>query len=85
MSAVDETSQSVFVAASAGEHADQVHVATYAATAAQLAARGFDLELDIPTARVLRSVVMKPESEAQIPSIHARLERLAQISAGVIC
>jgi glutamate/tyrosine decarboxylase-like PLP-dependent enzyme len=85
MSAVDETSQSVFVAASAGEHADQVHVATYAATAAQLAARGFDLELDIPTARMLRSVVMKPESDAQIPSIHARLERFAQISAGVIC
>jgi hypothetical protein len=29
----------------------------------------------------MRSVVMKPESEAEVPSIHARLESLAQISA----
>ena len=28
-------------------------------------------------ARILRSVVMKPESAAEVPAIHARLEQLA--------
>jgi glutamate/tyrosine decarboxylase-like PLP-dependent enzyme len=81
MSAVDEASHALFLAAAEGAPAEQVHVATYSVTAEQLASRGHRVDVDADAARIMRSVVMKPESEAQIPSIHAHLERLSQISA----
>ena len=77
MTAVDSASQSVFAAAGAGVPHEQVHIATYVATAEQFSRRVPDVSADAPQARVLRSVVMKPESEAAIPAIHARLEALA--------
>lgn len=77
MTAVDAASQSVFRAAGQGDPRDQVHVATYAVTGGHLAARGHAIAHDADHARILRSVVMKPESEAVIPAVHARLEELA--------
>lgn len=77
MTAVDAASQSVFRAAGQGDPRDQVHVATYAVTGGHLDARGHAIAHDADHARILRSVVMKPESEAAVPSVHARLEELA--------
>ena len=77
MSAVDAASQAVFRVAGEGEPREQVHVATYAVSADQLRARGHDLVPDVDRARILRSVLMKPESEAAVPAIHARLEQIA--------
>jgi hypothetical protein len=45
--------------------------------AADLQRRGFEIEFDRPAGRILRSVVMKPESAAFIPAIHARLAQLS--------
>ena len=67
----------MFHAAGIGDPREQVHVATYAVTAAQARARALGLDEDADAARILRSVVMKPESEGAIPAIHARLEQLA--------
>jgi glutamate/tyrosine decarboxylase-like PLP-dependent enzyme len=77
MAQVDAASASVFVAAGGGAPLAQVHLATYAVTAAQARARGLGLDEDADVARILRSVVMKPESAVEIPAIHARVEELA--------
>ncbi len=80
MAAVDTASEGLFRAAADCEPAEQIHLATYSVTSAAMAVRGHAVEPDAATARILRSTVMKPESEAFVPSIHARLEAL---SAGV--
>lgn len=77
MSAVDEASRAVIRVAAEGQPQEQVHVATYAVGGDQLRARGHDVVPDIDQARILRSVLMKPESEAEVTVIHARLEQLA--------
>jgi len=76
LSAIDAASEALFHAAAAGDPAEQIHLATYAVTAAAMSARGHDAAADAATARILRSTVMKPESESWIPTIHARLEGL---------
>ena len=78
MSALDAASHRLFEVAGSGDPATQVHIATYAVTAAQLAARGHRHAADADRARVLRSVLMKPESGDAVPGIHARLEVLAR-------
>jgi glutamate/tyrosine decarboxylase-like PLP-dependent enzyme len=78
MSSVDAASQSVFTVAAEADPAQQVHVATYGVTVDQMRARGHALVEDAPTARILRSVLMKPESAAVIPDIHARLSEVAR-------
>jgi hypothetical protein len=77
MTEVDTASASVFHAAATGDPRTQVHVATYAVTAAQARARALGLREDADVTRILRSVVMKPESAAEVPGIHSRLEQLA--------
>jgi glutamate/tyrosine decarboxylase-like PLP-dependent enzyme len=77
MTDVDAASASVFASSGTGDPHAQVHVATYAVTADQARARALGLRQDADAARILRSVVMKPESEREIPAIHARLEELA--------
>jgi glutamate/tyrosine decarboxylase-like PLP-dependent enzyme len=78
MSEVDRLSAALFTSAAAAPPEDQVHLALYSATVGQLHARGHAVIDDADRARILRSVVMKPESESEIPLIHARLEDLAQ-------
>jgi glutamate/tyrosine decarboxylase-like PLP-dependent enzyme len=76
LSAIDAASEALFHAAADGDPAEQIHLATYAVTAAAMSARGHDAAADVATARILRSTVMKPESEAWIGAIHSRLEEL---------
>jgi glutamate/tyrosine decarboxylase-like PLP-dependent enzyme len=80
MSELDAASSELFQRSAEGPLPQQVHVATYSVTAEQLSARHHELVQDADTARIMRSVVMKPPSEDEIPSIHAHLEDLAQIS-----
>jgi glutamate/tyrosine decarboxylase-like PLP-dependent enzyme len=77
MSALDAASQAVFEAAGSGDPRTQVHIATYSVTHQQLADRDHVVEPDADRARILRSVLMKPESGAAVPGIHARLAELA--------
>ncbi len=51
-------------------------VATYGARADDLRARGHAVECDMPQGRILRSVLMKPESEAWVAELQRRLEGL---------
>ena len=56
---------------------DPVFVSLYRLDADRLAQRFPDLEVDAPAARVLRSVLMKPEHEHWTDRLAARLETLA--------
>lgn len=75
---VDRASAALFRLAAEGDPREQVHVATYAVAVDDLLRRGHAVAPDAERARILRSVVMKPESAAAVPSIHARLEQVAR-------
>ncbi len=51
---------------------ESLFLATYTMDGASLRARGHDVEADIPAGRILRSVLMKPETEAHVPALHAK-------------
>ena len=44
--------------------------------------RGHSIEPDIEAGRILRSVLMKPESELIIPHLHAGIEALVTGATG---
>ncbi|HEY1617553.1 MAG TPA: aspartate aminotransferase family protein, partial [Streptosporangiaceae bacterium] len=52
-------------------------VSTLKVSAAALARRHPALTADADGARIVRSVLMKPESESWVPELHARAEELA--------
>jgi glutamate/tyrosine decarboxylase-like PLP-dependent enzyme len=78
MSELDRISHEILVQAGSGPKEDQIHLATYLVTAEQLAQRGIKIEADIEKARILRSVLMKPEHEQLVPALHSKVESLAQ-------
>jgi hypothetical protein len=55
-----------------------VFVSTLRVTADALGSRHAGIAADSDAARILRSVLMKPEHEAFVPALHERLEQLAQ-------
>lgn len=55
-----------------------VFVSTLRVTAGALRRRHAGITADSDAARILRSVLMKPEHEAFVPALHDRLEQLAQ-------
>jgi glutamate/tyrosine decarboxylase-like PLP-dependent enzyme len=59
-----------------------VFLSTLRVTAAAFAARHPQVRPDAGGARILRSVLMKPESEDYVPELHARVEALAGVSPG---
>ena len=71
LSEVDAVSGRVLAEGMALPPAESVHLATYTVDAPSLAARGHRLKADVPTGRILRSVLMKPEHEAAVPDLHA--------------
>jgi glutamate/tyrosine decarboxylase-like PLP-dependent enzyme len=79
MSALDAASGRIFERAARGPREQQVHLATYAVDAHALSLRGFAMTEDTDRARILRSVLMKPESLAAVPDLHARVEELARM------
>jgi glutamate/tyrosine decarboxylase-like PLP-dependent enzyme len=56
---------------------DPVYLATYSVTGESLRERGHRVAGDVPRGRILRSVLMKPESEGYLDRLHQRVERLA--------
>jgi glutamate/tyrosine decarboxylase-like PLP-dependent enzyme len=77
LSAVARASQDLFVRAGSGDPARQVHLATFGVSAAAMSRR-HDIAPDAASGRILRSTVLKPESEHVIGEIHRRLEDLSR-------
>jgi len=70
MRQLDEVSHAIFEMAAAPARPQQTHLATYVVKPEQLRMRGITLKDDAPTARIMRSVLMKPEHEPLIPEMH---------------
>jgi glutamate/tyrosine decarboxylase-like PLP-dependent enzyme len=77
LSAVDAATAEI-LRAGMDDPQDPVFLSTLRRDAADLAAVHPDLEVDAPSARILRSVLMKPEHESVVPWLASRLEALAQ-------
>ena len=73
-SSADGTASSADGMASSQE---PVFVSTLRVTAEAFARRHPSVRADAGGARILRSVLMKPESEARVPQLHERLGRIA--------
>lgn len=76
LSQVDRASNDLFEAAAALPPEQRIDLATYVVTADAMQRRGHAAQPDVPSARIMRSTVMKPESAELVPDIHARLESL---------
>lgn len=74
MSELDRVSHAIFEMAAAPDRPQQTHLATYVVNSAQLANRGIRLREDQPSARIMRSVLMKPEHEPLIPEMHHHVQ-----------
>jgi glutamate/tyrosine decarboxylase-like PLP-dependent enzyme len=59
-----------------------IYLSTLRVTAEGMSRRHPAIEADRDGARILRSVLMKPETEGYMPELHARAEELAQQTAG---
>jgi len=70
MTELDRVSHAIFEFAADTARPQQTHLATYVVTNEQLRARGIDLAEDAARARIMRSVLMKPEHEPLIPEMH---------------
>jgi hypothetical protein len=57
---------------------DPVFVSTLRVTAEAFARRHPGIRADTGGARILRSVLMKPESETRVGLLHQRLQRIAR-------
>jgi glutamate/tyrosine decarboxylase-like PLP-dependent enzyme len=77
LSDVDRVSAHVLDAGMALPNDEAVFVATYDVSAGDLARRGHPVSADVDRGRILRSVLMKPESEIHVPLLLARIEELA--------
>ncbi len=77
LSALDAASEAV-LQAGMNHPDDPVFLSTLRAGRDALAARHPDLDLDADGARILRSVLMKPEHEQAVDWLHPRVEALAR-------
>ena len=75
LSAIDAASARVLAAGMSAS--DPVFLSTLRATAEAFGQRHPQIERDTDGARILRSVLMKPESEQHVEELHAAVERLA--------
>ncbi|MEO3975669.1 aminotransferase class I/II-fold pyridoxal phosphate-dependent enzyme [Streptomyces sp. CAU 1734] len=75
LSAIDPASERILQRGMAGE--DPVFVSTLRASDRAFAARHPGVTADADGARILRSALMKPESEGRVEWLHTRLEELA--------
>jgi glutamate/tyrosine decarboxylase-like PLP-dependent enzyme len=56
--------------------AQSLFVATYTVDGASLDVRGHQVAADVPSGRILRSVLMKPETEQHVPALHQQVLNL---------
>jgi glutamate/tyrosine decarboxylase-like PLP-dependent enzyme len=76
LSAVDRASARMLADGMADAH--PVYLSTLRVSAAECRQRHPELSADAPGTRILRSVLMKPESEGYVGELHSRVERLAR-------
>jgi glutamate/tyrosine decarboxylase-like PLP-dependent enzyme len=76
MSAIDAASATLLQAGMASPD-EPVFVSTLRVTADALGRRHPDVAADADSARIVRSVLMKPESESYVATLHARVAELA--------
>jgi hypothetical protein len=76
LSEIDAATQRILHAGMADER-DPLFLSTLRVDADAFGALHPDVERDAPAARVLRSVLMKPEHEPWVDALHERLEALA--------
>ena len=73
LSAVDRASAHVLQAGMQLPPDRAVFVATYTVDGPSLDRRGHRVRADVPTGRILRSVLMKPEAVDHVPDLHRRI------------
>ena len=73
MSDIDHASAHVLNAGLRLPAAQSLFVATYTVDGASLAARGHHVDVDVASGRILRSVLMKPETEQHVPALHRQV------------
>ncbi len=74
MGELDRVSHAIFEMAADTDRPQQTHLATYVVTPQQLANRGIRLREDASSARIMRSVLMKPEHEPLVPEMHHHVQ-----------
>ncbi|MGO8959169.1 MAG: pyridoxal phosphate-dependent decarboxylase family protein [Streptosporangiaceae bacterium] len=77
LSAIDAASEHVLQAGMT-DTTEPVYLSTLRASAAAVGQRHPDIAADATGARILRSVLMKPEHETFVRTLHRRVERLAR-------
>jgi glutamate/tyrosine decarboxylase-like PLP-dependent enzyme len=77
LSAIDEASARMLTDGMADPD-DPVFLSTLRVTADAMASRHPGVTADRDGARIVRSVLMKPEAESYVPELHSRIERLAR-------
>ena len=78
MSEVDRLSSAVLHAGMDGDEKDRMFVAAFEVTADAMLARGHAVSRDAAKAKILRSVLLKPESEGWVDYLNARLVDLTK-------
>lgn len=80
LGSIDHVSQELFQRSAAPTRSEQIHLATYVMKQSGFAKRGFDIPKDSTreSARIMRSVLMKPEQENWIPDLHSHVESLTR-------
>ncbi len=76
MSSIDRTTKEIFDVAMA-DRDDPLFLSMLRVDAGEMGRRHAGLDADIPSLRLLRSVLMKPEQESWVPRLHGKLEELA--------
>jgi glutamate/tyrosine decarboxylase-like PLP-dependent enzyme len=76
LAAIDQASARM-LAQGMADRAEPVFLSTLEVPAARFGRRHPDVRADRDGARILRSVLMKPEAEGYVPLLHARVEKLA--------
>jgi glutamate/tyrosine decarboxylase-like PLP-dependent enzyme len=77
LSSIDAASAHVLAAGMSRPPAEAVYLATYVVAGSALAARGHQVDADVDSGRILRSVLMKPESETAVGWLHQQVSELA--------
>jgi hypothetical protein len=77
---IDRVSAELFHRSAAVDRKEQIHLATYVMKQSGFAKRGFDIPVDPArdSARIMRSVLMKPEQENWIPDLHSHVENVTK-------
>ncbi|BCJ28656.1 pyridoxal phosphate-dependent decarboxylase family protein [Actinocatenispora sera] len=73
LSEIDRASSDLMARGMQLPAAQSLYLATFTVDAAALATRGHQVVADVPRGRILRSVLMKPEIEQHVPSLHQQV------------